>query len=163
VTCARHIGAEPARRTQGQPASRTWVLTPSSRDLPSGITKESWRTVLKDAADAWHTPCSNVRLEVSAPADRWLAERDGANLLVFREQAWCHNAQCGHTGTFPLRAMAMTTVYRDGARGVRVEEADAGVARRRMLQRSRQIRKRKHLAAADEHASSARRREERQL
>jgi hypothetical protein len=123
-TCARHIGAEPARETHGPRPPRTWVLTPSSRDLPAGIGKASWSAVLTEAANAWHTPCANVRLEVSTPADRWLAERDGVNLFVFREQVWCHNAQCGHTATFPLRAMAMTTVYPEGARGADVAEAD---------------------------------------
>jgi hypothetical protein len=124
VTCARDISVETARVAEARHASITRVVTPSSRDLPPGITRESWRTVLKEAADAWYTPCANVRLEVSAPVERWLTERDGANLFVFQGQQWCHNVQCGHMSTFPLRAMAMTTIYPEGARGVRVEEAD---------------------------------------
>jgi hypothetical protein len=79
------------------------------------------------AAQAWSYPnisCTSVSIVVAQPAWRRIASEDGINLVVFRERAWCHNERCSHTTVFPSSAVAMTTVYPEGAGADQVREAD---------------------------------------
>ncbi len=103
---------------------RVVQLSPSTANVPPGMSLDEWRTTLTAAANAWNVPCAAVRLEVAPPVQWWRATEDGRTLVVFRRDSWCHNEQCGHLGAFPLRAMGMTSTYPDGARGTAVREAD---------------------------------------
>ena len=126
--------------------SKTVIITPSANDLPPGWTIDWFREVLQRAADAWsfpNVPCG-VKLVVGEPRSEWRAVPDGTNLVVFRSKAWCHNERCGPTSTYPLRAMAMTSIYPEGsarppeeadvelnAAGFQVDSAVGGAAKSR--------------------------------
>jgi hypothetical protein len=99
------------------------VLRPSGRNLPAGLTIERWSAVVRDAASRWTAPCADVRVEVGPPTGARLAVEDGANVVLFRGDVWCHNEVCGNGTTFPYRALGMTTSYPEGA-GSAARESD---------------------------------------
>ena len=102
------------------------LLAPSSYSVPSNI-QGAWRESALFAGQVWSypdVPCTSVSVRISEISEHWRAVQDGVNLVVFREKAWCHNERCSRTRVFPSNALAMTTVYPEGARGHRVEEAD---------------------------------------
>ncbi|HEX2735558.1 MAG TPA: hypothetical protein VHM70_28350 [Polyangiaceae bacterium] len=53
-----------------------------------------------------------------------VAREDGLNLIVFREQHWCHNERCGGIETYSGATVGMTTTYPAGSFGLDVKEAD---------------------------------------
>ena len=108
-------------------APNSFVVTPSSRSLPGDWSPEAFRDELARAAAAWsypQIPCTSTEVRVAAPKGLRLAQQDGTNVVVFRGRQWCHNERCGPKTTFPWRALAMTTTYPEGARGLAVQEAD---------------------------------------
>ncbi len=59
------------------------------------------------------------------PRDLRVASDDGVNLVVFRENVWCHNEDCtGHGHLFSSRAYGMTQTYPEGNRSGSVRGAD---------------------------------------
>lgn len=109
---------------------RTIAVTPSRSRLLPQLPEGQWYATIEDSVRTWNAAlegCCGVRLSIAAPAERWLAVQDGVNLVVLRSGSWCHNERCGYTGTFPLRALAMTTSYPEGAHGGQIAEADIEV------------------------------------
>lgn len=106
---------------------RKLVLIPSTTDLPAGLSPADWQSNIAAAADSWNavlSTCSDLRLDVGAPTQEWLARDDGQTILVFRTRSWCHNERCGPLTTYPLGAMAMTSTYPERATGGQVRGAD---------------------------------------
>ncbi len=69
-------------------------------------------------------PCTSLRIEVTPLVGAEVAARDATNLIVFRNEHWCHNESCEAGSEFPSLAAAMTTTYPAAARGRDVLEAD---------------------------------------
>jgi hypothetical protein len=103
------------------------TLTPSNVGLPGWLSHGDWERILQAAAAAWSYPkvdCSNVQVEVLPAASLRRADDDGVNLVVFRDQEWCHNGQCGPLSTYPSKAAGMTTTYPLEAMGAAVLGGD---------------------------------------
>ena len=110
---------------------REIAVTPSLHGLTGSIPARDWQAIVAAAAAHWNDAlesCCNVRLTVVAAQNRWVAAEDSVNLIVLRQGLWCHNEQCGHTSTFPPNALAMTTVYPEGAKGADLREADVEIS-----------------------------------
>lgn len=106
---------------------KTVAITPSSQNLPHGLSRWDWFEVVASAARKWSYPtvqCTSAQLVVGSLRDWRTVGDDDVNLVVFREQVWCNNERCGREGLFSSRAMAMTQTYPDGARGDRIHGAD---------------------------------------
>lgn len=111
--------------------ARNITLTPSLHGLTGSLPARDWQAIVAAAAAHWNDAlesCCNVRLTVAAAQNRWVAAEDGVNLIVLRQGLWCHNERCGHTSTFPPNALAMTTIYPEGAKGANHREADVEVS-----------------------------------
>lgn len=109
---------------------RTIAVTPSRSRLLPQLPEGQWYATIERSVSSWNAAlegCCGVRLSVAAPVERWLAVQDGVNLVVLRSGSWCHNERCGHTATFPLRALGMTSSYPEGAQGGQIAEADIEV------------------------------------
>jgi hypothetical protein len=105
-------------------------ITASRSGTRGLIPTKEWQQVIEASVAQWNQAlerCCSVRLSVAPEQDRWLAAEDGVNLVVLRQGLWCHNGSCGHTSTFPLDSLAMTTAYPEGATGALVREADVEV------------------------------------
>jgi hypothetical protein len=108
--------------------ARQIVLSPSAF-LPRSmrVSEVNVRSAIDQMGRAWSYPtvrCTSLQVISGNPVPRRLAAEDGFNLVVFRGETWCHNDRCGKTGTFPLRAAAMTTLFPEGARSADVREGD---------------------------------------
>lgn len=106
---------------------KTVAITPSSQNLPHGLSRWDWVEVVASAARKWSYPtvqCTSAQLVVGSLRDWRTVGDDDVNLVVFREHVWCKNERCGREGQFSSRAMAMTQTYPDGARGDRIRGAD---------------------------------------
>jgi len=117
------LGCRNAKPTQ----KKSLVLTPGALDLPDGLSQAEWENTLGVAAQRWNVPCSPFVVSVTAPAPRWRVGKDGTNLIAFRKDIWCKNKSCGHTTTYPLRAMGMTTVVSEPAQNHNKGEADVEI------------------------------------
>jgi hypothetical protein len=105
----------------------TVTLTPSSIDLPPGVSTGEFESALQAAAAAWgypEVPCTSLRVLVTKAQRTRLVTEDSVNAVIFRSQRWCHNERCGRDSTFPIRAAAMTTVFPRGAGPGLVREGD---------------------------------------
>jgi hypothetical protein len=114
-------------RNAESPQKKSLVLTPSALDLPDGLSQAEWENTLAVAAQRWNVPCSPFVVSVAKPAPRWKVGNDGTNLIVFRKDVWCNNKTCGHTTTYPLRAMGMTSVVSEPAQDLSEGEADVEI------------------------------------
>ncbi len=117
------LGCRNTKPTQ----KKSVVLTPSAQDLPVGISPDDWQNTVRVAAQRWNVPCSRFVVSVAKPAPRWRVGKDGINLIAFRKDVWCKNKSCGHTTTYPLRAMGMTTVVSEPAQNHNEGEADVEI------------------------------------
>jgi hypothetical protein len=109
----------PVAPVSAAPGGYPRELTPGSIGLPSNLTQAEFSDALRTAARAWSYPthhCSGVQFVVNEPVAEWRAALDGLNMIVFRDESWCHNERCGRASSFPRTAAAMTTPYFDGAR-----------------------------------------------
>lgn len=103
------------------------LITPSTSDIPEGLTAGSLRDKLAEAAALWsfpQIPCTSLRIQVGQSKPLRRAAQDGTNAIVFRRSRWCHNERCGHTSTFPPGAAAMTMTYPSPPKPGHVLEAD---------------------------------------
>lgn len=104
-------------------------LTPSSAGLPANVSAEGLHSELEQAARTWsypEVPCTASTMRIESSASLRTSWQDGVNAVLFRTDAWCHNARCGGLRTFPSLATAMTTPYPARAAGQldRPNEAD---------------------------------------
>jgi hypothetical protein len=109
---------------------RTIAITPSLSGLRGLIPDRDWQQVIEASVAVWNQAlerCCSVRFSVSPAVNLRLATQDDVNVIVLRQGLWCHNEMCGHTSTFPIDTLAMTTAYPDGATGAQVREADVEV------------------------------------
>lgn len=84
----------------------------SSRFSPQNISEAEVRQALSAAMDFWNgtaNDCSDFRFELSAATVDADAVRDGRNVVVFRERAWCGSNREGQA-CHPAGMQALTSV-----------------------------------------------------
>lgn len=89
--------------------SRPLTISPSSAELPEGLSEQVFVTSLQRAARTWSNTCAQVEVVISEPVDLWSARDDDVNLVAFRGESWCKNLSCGPGKTYPSPVVAITT------------------------------------------------------
>jgi hypothetical protein len=114
---------------------RVVAVTASYSGLQSLMPVVELQAIVSRSVSHWNSElnhCCAVRFEVKPPVSDWLAVEDRTNLIVFRQQHWCHNERCGSKSTFPLGTLAITSNYPESASGKALREGDIEVDARQL-------------------------------
>lgn len=99
---------------------------------PQQISLTDIRAALTRAARAWQRAgagCGAPRIKVAGVLDKRRSERDGASVVVFREDAWCRNGD-PRDGCHDPDAVALTFAHASGGELIEADIAVNGIHHR---------------------------------